>query len=168
VEDTKMKKYLALFFITLACLSAAAAEDKKVIFDRFPDALGFYGDVSGLAGLSYQCWRERLGFQTSLSAMVSGEVTSVGGIVEGKYRLYADDYAPWLSGALYLAALGGYRYSSATGFSEHEGILGGLGLGFEVSLFQHFSLDLQILYRAAYHDSFKLNLMPGFGLAYRF
>jgi hypothetical protein len=156
----------AAVFLALFLAASTAIAEESIVFDRFPSALGFYADTSSVYGLTYQRWMDAFGLQGALSISTSGEALAAGAVIEGKYRVYADDYANWLSGALYLAVLGGYRYTTSE--TANSGILAGLGLGFEVALFQHFSLDLQFLYRANYSTSLNVDLGVGFGVTYRY
>ncbi len=173
-----MKKGILLIALALAALAAGAEE--KVVFDKYPSALGLYVDSAAVYGLSYQRWMGDFGFQTALSVQSNtwtDGTFDASAVIEGKYRLYSEDYAAWLSGALYLAALAGGGYSRNSSYVDGGSyalgeplakILFGAGLGFEVVLFRHFSMDLQFLYRTKYETILDIGLGAGFGVTYRF
>lgn len=172
-----MKRSLVTLVLMTVIFGASASA--QIVFDEYPSALGFYGDTSGIYGLTYQRWMGRVGFQTALTVSTDTYVAgsfNAAAIVEGTYRIYAEDFANWLSGALYFAGLAGGGLSRGADTVEGSSVLGdlqttihgGLGIGIEAVLFRHFALDLQFLYRAKYQETLDVNLGVGFSAAYRF
>ena len=176
------KKSLQIFLGVLLLLSVqtllfsfGSEEVDLPAYEKFPQALGFqYGEISG-SGLSYQVWRNGLGFQ------VAGGVVylpleddgfwfdrtldySVGGEIQT--RVYGEDFASWLSGQLYAFAglnHGGYipvvvvkdalQISEDEWLPEEYGIGSytptfgvGVGIGIEIVLFRHFSVPIELGY----------------------
>ena len=177
-----MEKNQASFFIIVALIawsptmlfSFGSEEVSQPAYEEFQQALGFqYGEISG-TGLSYQIWREFLGFQ------VAGGIIYIPMEEEGWFdrtldysvgteiqvRVYGEDFASWLSGQLYAFAglnHGGYipviTIKEAFEISEDEWLppeygIGlytptfgfGLGIGIEIILFRHFSIPVELGY----------------------
>ncbi len=165
---------------SLAFSAAAAAEDTGALkdFHKFNESLGFqYGTMFG-TGLSYQRWDARQGFQAVFGAWYNPAATdvildyAVG--AEYQYSVYGEDFAKWLSGQLYLFAgltHQGYinvesTYNETTGYTYTQGPFGyvfggGIGIGIEVILFEHFSVPFEIGY-GVYWDGSKETLAEQF------
>ena len=156
-----------IFSFQAMAFSFGSNETPLPAYKEFPQSLGFqYGEISG-TGLSYQLWRETVGFQISggvvylpldegfwfdrtLDYLVGGEL---------QLRVYGEDFASWLSGQLYgFAGLnhGGYipvvvvkeelqigddeRLPAEHGTGSFTPTFGfGAGIGIEIIFFRHFS-----------------------------
>ena len=89
--------------------------------------------------------------------------------LEGLYRVYGARFADWLSGQLYLWGTVGHEAYADYQYTPF--LLGGLGTGLEIILFQHFSIPFEFGYYGL------IPLGPGYlqinfgfagGLRYRF
>lgn len=173
----KRRRLLIAAFAALA-LSAAAAEDTA--FKRFPNALGaqFAGAFTAaepLGGLSYQRW---LGGGWGLQALAGASVGGAGAYrynaaLAMQYRVYADDFNDWFSGALYLNAVLGHAGSDGgygNGYSPSF-YLGG-GIGIETLLLSHLAPSIEFMYMAALEPlrsyPFSLGFALGGSLRYRY
>lgn len=169
-------------------------------YEHFPQALGFqYGELSG-SGLSYQFWDHSSGFQLSFGGWYippAGEGYastvmdySIG--VEYQYSVYGEDFADWLSGQIYLFAALNHRGTAANEEvtppvydSDYNlvspgvyavgdympSLNGGIGLGMEIILFEHFSIPLEVGYGAFWNlatNALEVRLVPQAGFRYRF
>ena len=181
VED-RMKKTRALLLIgavlvlvnPVSLFSFGAEEVSVPAYVEFPQALGFqYGEIAG-TGLSYQVWRDAVGFQVA-GGIVYIPLSEDSWIyrtldyslgTEIQLRVYGEDFASWLSGQLYgFAGLnhGGYipivtikdayaidedNWASAElGTGPYTPTFGfGLGIGIEIIFFRHFSMPLELGY----------------------
>ncbi|HEY9054711.1 MAG TPA: hypothetical protein VIO60_07825 [Rectinemataceae bacterium] len=185
-----MKKALgcirAAVCVCLALASAAGAfaqgahgqapkgEQKPIVFDEFPSSLGVSFITPETIGLSWKRWYGKTalelsagGFWNPSNDSGSRYRYSVMGAVSR--RLYADDFANWFSGGLYLVALAGHSgeegvewdmdTSSYTRLGYQPAIYAGAGLGIETVLFRHFSQELQFVYVGKFLSD------PGIGFA---
>lgn len=177
--NKKQKWYfiaMAFFAFSPSLLFSFGSEEvAQPAYEEFPQTLGFqYGEISG-SGLSYQVWRDSLGFQVAggIIYLPLGDDEfwfdrtldySVGGEIQA--RVYGEDFASWLSGQLYVFAglnHGGYipviMVKDALEISEDEWLppeystgsytptFGfGLGIGIEIILFRHFSIPIELGY----------------------
>jgi hypothetical protein len=186
-------RMLLLFVLSLLLATTPlwAAEDAT---PRFQKALGFQaGQLSGL-GLSYQEWKGDKGYQVAAGAMYYPASDYAYRIldytigVELQSSLYHDSFSNWLAGRLYLfAGLNhqGYidmvdidpdpvEYESGPGPFQAVIGLGG-GIGVEATLFDHFSIALEIGYGVFWTptkpqliDQFTIDIVPQVGLRYRY
>ena len=163
---------------------------------RFQKALGFQGgQLSGL-GLSYQEWKGDKGYQVAAGAMYypNGEYSyrildyTIG--LELQSSLYHDSFSNWLAGRLYLFAGLNHQgyinmvdidpnpddsvYEYAPGAFQVVIGLGG-GIGVEATLFDHFSIALEIGYgvfwtptKPTLLEQVTVNIVPQVGLRYRY
>lgn len=182
---------LLVVCIIIATTPIYAAEIES---PRFQKALGFQaGQLSGL-GLSYQEWKGDTGYQVAAGIMYfpvseySYRLLDYSIGIELQSSLYYDSFSTWLSGGLYLfAALNhqGYInmidpnpndsvYESVVGPFEAVIGLGG-GIGVEATLFDHFSIVLELGYgvfwtptKAKLLEQFSVNIVPQVGLRYRY
>lgn len=158
-----------LFSVPLGAQEKTATADKSDrelnIFDQYPSSLGVTLSSMETFGLSWKRWFGKTAFEISAGGMWDPS-TTVGTVywyaITGalSYRLYAEDFANWFSGGLYLVAYGGhggkdsidYVYDSNTDTSDYiqsgytPYIYAGGGIGIETVLFKHFSQELQFLY----------------------
>ena len=152
--------------------------------------------IGGMGGLSYQRWFGDFGYSLTLGAMAQPVYEVVGstaasspsfyaysynGELDLLWKLYSSDFWRWLSGDLYTYAKlqhqGGVQSiytpnaditKPATYVASPFGLTfaAGLGIGYEIILFQHFSIPLQFGYTAQY--PFTLGFDTGGGLRYRY
>lgn len=183
--------FLAVVFSTLG--SRAFAQDPGspkpagTVFQEYPSSLGV--SLSGLDtfGLSWKRWFGKVGVE--ISAGGAWDPASEYGTIYWyaltsalSYRLYAEDFAKWLSGGLYLVAYAGhtgedgYEYQVPsgggdgsyvrTGFSPS--LLAGAGIGIETVLFKHFSQELQFLYIGRFISNPGLDFGVNASFRYRY
>lgn len=183
-------KKLVFLLILMTTIFSISAEDKKLIVDRYPNALGGqlitnYVDTI-LGGLSYQRWMGKLGTQILAGALVkdTGDYwyTLTGAL---QYRLFSSDFAEWYSGCLYLNGLLGHSASSELPYSEEEPenanaihfipkVHVGFGIGIENIFLGHLSYALEFMYLANYNfvplnaNPLTLGFAVGTSLRYRY
>jgi hypothetical protein len=182
---------LILVIVLLATTALWATETETPHFQK---ALGFQaGQLSGL-GLSYQEWKGDKGYQVAAGAMYypiseySYRILDYTIGVELQSSLYHDSFSNWLAGRLYLfAGLNhqGYINSVDTnpdpdeydyGPGAFQAVIGlGGGIGVEATLFDHFSIALEIGYgvfwtptKPELMDQFTVDIVPQVGLRYRY
>lgn len=172
-----MKRHILLIAALAAlALSAAAAEDTA--FNRFPNALGaqFAGSFASgdaLGGLSYQRWLGGgLGVQTLAGASVSpGGSYRYNLAAALQYRLFADDFNSWFSGALYLNGLLGHA-GQGYGSGYAPSFFAGAGIGIESVVLGHLAPSIEFMYLAQLSPAdaypFSLGFALGGSLRYRF
>jgi hypothetical protein len=157
------------------------------IFDQYPSSLGVTLGSMETFGLSWKRWFGKTAFEITAGGMWDPS-TTMGSIywyaVTGalSYRLYAEDFANWFSGGLYLVAYGGhggedsidYVYDPEkdtsdtvrSGYSPY--IYAGGGIGIETVLFKHFSQELQFLYIGRFLSSPGIQFGVNASFRYRY
>lgn len=171
-----MKRILFVAVALTAFTFAAAAEDTA--FSRYPNALGaqFAGSFASgeaLGGLSYQRWLGGgLGVQTLAGASVSqGGSYRYNAAAALQYKLFADDFNSWFSGALYLNGLLGHSGQGYGGVYA-PGFFAGAGIGIESVVLGHLANSIEFMYLAQLSPMdeypFSLGFALGGSLRYRF
>lgn len=156
-----MKTYargIAIALLSLCLVPGAFAQEEGLVVERWPNALGasFTSAYGFSGGISYQRWFDSLGLSFTagvFSDPAAGnlfEYMAYGGL---QYRVYAEDFAEWLSGGLYLAGnFGAHGSIRAADSWDEPGVNvrygGGLGVGYELVLARHFSQMSEVLYVA--------------------
>ncbi len=209
----KVKK-LALLLVLLLVSGVFVFAEEENVFSKYDQSLGFYGNSTGMMGISYQDWNGRLGYQVTGGFTYSDDyafdVYSYDGEnvpvdifsynigAEVFYMLYEDSYDDWLAGALYvfgnLTHIGSintditftgttitptegdpYTEYSASGETDPyftPGIGLAVGVGFEIVLFDHFSIPVEVGYGGAWEFSSIVPVNGGFmaggGFRYRY
>lgn len=187
----------AVAFIVFASVAAVAhaAGQPKPAYELFPRAIGVFaiGPPISEVGLQYQQWKGALGFQAMGGIYYNPLLSDTGksfdywAEVEGLYRVYGGLFADWLSGQLYLwARIGHEGYIETVYTSPPAGstasptvttspyvpsLIGGLGIGLEVILFEHFSLPIEFGYEGSLPFGYGepiVSLSVSGGLRYRF
>lgn len=167
-----MRKYLVLAFLALASALGAAA-DEGTVFERYPSAIGIYGNSLEAGGISYQRWLGGIGLQATAGGMYTS-ASDYGYSAElGLFaRIFDYDFSDWFSGGLYGLALAGHvgrpTLDEGGGSVFSPGFHGAAGIGFEVVFFQHFASDLQVFYFLSNHSPSLVNLGLGGSFRYRF
>jgi hypothetical protein len=175
-----------LIFGMLCGLSLPAFTQQAAYLD-FPHAIGiFVMNIPPEVGLQYQQWIGEAGFQVvggiyySPEAFYNGRLLDYWIEAEGMYRLYGDRYSAWFSGQLYLwARLGheGYiaQINSMPTYTIYSPfvpvVTGGVGVGIEVILFQHFSFPFEFGYDGDYPFGYStptIGISISGGFRYRF
>lgn len=170
-----MRKNVAIL-VALAVLASASiwAEDSGTelgdgtsVFERYPSALGAYANVPVMGGLTYQRWFGRMGVEATLGGIIS-ESGDYDYNVQGafQYMVYGEDFADWVSGALYTNVLLGHRGEGMLGTTYAPTGYLGLGIGIEMVFLRHLSTSIEFMYVGAV----PWELVFGFGgsLKYRF
>lgn len=179
---------LIVFLLLTIFLFGITAQEKELVVDRYPNALGVqlvtdYGDII-LGGLSYQRWMGKIGTQILGGALINNDgsfwYTVLGSL---QYRLFSSDFADWYSGSLYLnGALGhsaDYNSDQGDGLSTEISTLkpkihAGFGVGIENVFLGHLSYSLEFMYLATYNLSpsvinpLTLGFAFGTSLRYRY
>lgn len=180
-----MKRVLISLFFPFVLVVAAWAQGERVstVFQQFPQALGAYVNSTTTGGLSWQSWSESFGLRVTVGGIYSSNAWTTNALdynvqVEIMYMMYGKDFTDWLSGSLYLAAIGGHRgiipweYSyTGTTTTQSQGAYSpivslGAGIGFELAIFQHLSTFLEFIYMGSY--PLELDPSVSSGLQYRF
>ncbi len=120
------------------------------VFQRYPSALGAYGNIMTGGGLTYQRWFGKAGFEATIGGgyRESGEYNyNLQGAFQ--YLLFGEDFAEWFSGALYtnvLLAHTGDNSSTdrAPAYTPYAHL--GLGVGIEMVLLRHLSTSVEFMY----------------------
>jgi len=167
--------YTAMVLLVFASIHVAAADEAELPFSRFTHALGFSaGEILG-PGISWLSWTGENGIQVCggvlyyppdagdwVSEIGDDRTLDYSAGAEVMHRIFADGYASWFAGQLYLwAALkhGGYipvewAEDEATGdvdyrIGEYIAAVGmGTGIGIELVLFNHLSAPFEFGYMA--------------------
>ncbi|MFW5686092.1 MAG: hypothetical protein ACOC0O_05495 [Spirochaetota bacterium] len=160
--------FLLFAGVLLSAQEASDAADAAPPYERYPEALGAaYGEITG-TGLHYHRWMGTTGYSVAAgilylppSQAISGNVLdyNAGGGIQR--RVFADSFAEWLAGSLYLfgglqhrgyipaVSSGGDPTSVSLGSFEAEVTAGG-GIGIELILFEHFSFPSEFGYGATW------------------
>jgi hypothetical protein len=151
-----------------------------------------YGDPKLVYGLQYARWFDRVGFQiTGGGIYVPGkslatlDVLDYSIALQGMLTVYGKAFSDDVAGRLYLWGMVGHHgwiypksvettspegvttyNTESTGFVP--GIIGGLGLGIDVTLLQHLSIPLEFGYTAQFINNITAGPSVGVGLRYRF
>lgn len=172
-------KRITIAILAILFFNMAFAQDKGrkalgegTVFEAWPQALGAFVAIPGtdrtLGGLSWQGWFGRLGLQAALGGMYD-ELGNYNYSLSGEtsYMVYGEDFAEWLSGALYGNLLISHsgQNDGMTGAYSPAGHLG-LGIGMELVVFRHFSTNLEFMYVGSFPWALHFGL--GAGLRYRF
>ncbi|MFP4114263.1 MAG: hypothetical protein ACOC2Y_05170 [Spirochaetota bacterium] len=189
---------MALFVLALSVPPVITAEepaDTVAPYEAFPGALGIaYGEISG-TGLHYHRWNGSTGFGFAGGIVylpIGSSLTdttldyNLGGAFQ--WPVYADTFAPWLAGSLYIFAGAHHRgyipivyeevaadeIEAVTGSFQAEIGAGG-GIGIEIILFQHFSIPAEFGYGADWTitetnlgEAFRVQLYAQTALRYRY
>ena len=155
-------------------LEAGTAADNPAAgtIATFDQALGGFASFVGGAGLSYQRWRDQLGWQIAAGGYYLPSVDgwyAVG--VQGMYRIHEAALRERIDSALY--AVTGLGHSAEISPSLFEGrITAGIGLGVETIFFEHFSFPIELLYAGEFvlnTLSFRsVQLQPAAGFRFRY
>jgi hypothetical protein len=170
-------KKLVVFVVALVFAGAGLwAQDSGqgdgsgTVFQRYPSALGAFGNIMTSGGLTYQRWFGKSGFEATLGG-IADPSGSFDYNVQGafQYLLFGEDFADWFSGALYTNVLLAHRgtgsfSSESPSYSPYLHL--GLGVGMELVFLRHLSTSIEFMYVGRY----PLALEFGFGgsLKYRF
>ncbi len=145
-------KKLMIFALMLAIAGAGlwAQEtgqhaDGGTVFQRYPSALGAYGNIMTSGGLTYQRWFDRIGLEATLGGTVQ-ETGSFSYNVQGafQYMLFGEDFAEWFSGALYTNVLLAHTGEGTPAYTPYAHL--GLGVGIEMVFLRHLSTSVEFMY----------------------
>jgi hypothetical protein len=190
----KTIRHMLPLFVLSIMLATTPLWATEIETPRFQKALGFQaGQLSGL-GLSYQEWTGDKGYQVAAGIMYfpvseySFRLLDYSIGVELQSSLYYDSFSTWLSGGLYLfAGLNHQGYINMVDPNPDDSVyeyepgpfhavigLGG-GIGVEATLFDHFSIVLELGYGVFWTptklellEQFSINVVPQVGLRYRY
>jgi len=163
--------------------SNSGKERKTTVFEEFPSSLGVTFASIETFGLSWKRWFGKTGLELCVGGTwdpsnLYGPIYyySVTGALS--HRLYAEDFADWFSGGLYLVLYGGhagedgYVYDAdldvnvRTGYKPY--VYAGAGIGLETVLFRHFSQEVQFLYIGQFLNDPGIGFGVNFSLRYRY
>ncbi len=192
----KTIRHILPLILIIALFATGALWAAEATTPKFQKALGFQaGRLSGL-GLSYQEWKGDKGYQVAAGAMYYPipdyyyRILDYTIGVELQSSLYHDSFSNWLAGRLYLfAGLNHQGYINTVDIDPNpddyvyeyvpgafQAVIGlGGGIGVEATLFDHFSIALEIGYgvfwtptKAELMDQFVVDILPQVGLRYRY
>ncbi len=124
---------------------AGQGDGNGTVFQRYPSALGAYGNIMTGGGLTYQRWFDRIGLEATLGGTVQ-ESGSFSYNVQGafQYMLFGEDFAEWFSGALYTNVLLAHTGEGTPSYTPYAHL--GLGVGIEMVLLRHLSTSVEFMY----------------------
>jgi hypothetical protein len=178
-----MRRFIivSLLILTPILAFAQTETESESVFEEYPSALGFAaGDLSG-TGISYRHWFDiKTGFQITGGVLYRADEFSGSTLdytlgAELLRSMFAAEYAGWLHSQLYIfgALLHGGLFKSGNSFTP--GIGAGAGIGAELGLFRHFTMNLELAYGAFWRDinrpildELEVNLIPQISLMYRY
>jgi len=167
-----MNKHVWILVLVFFLAFGLFADEQPTVFERFDNALGAYGIFEFeaghvLGGLSWQGWLGRIGIQAAAGGMVSnGQGYNYNALVVLQYCLYAADFNPWFSGALYTNLMLGHSAKGTSGSSWDPKMHLGIGIGIETVFLEHLAPSLEFKYIASWPLSVGFGM--GLNLRYRF
>lgn len=169
----KLVVFATLLVFAGAALCAQVVDEgdgSGTVFQRYPSALGAYGNIMTSGGLTYQYWFGRAGLEVSMGGIVQ-ESGNFSYNVQGAfmYMLFGEDFAEWFSGALYtnvLLAHTGEGTNAETTFAYAPFGHLGLGVGIEMVFLRHLSTSVEFMYVG--RIPLKVDFSVGSSLKYRF
>jgi len=165
------KKLAVLMIALVFAVSGLWAQDpgqgdvSGTVFQRYPSALGAYGNIMTSGGLTYQRWFGKAGFEVSLGGIVQ-EFGDFSYNVQGafQYMLFGEDFADWFSGALYTNVLLAHTGEGSLSYVPYGHL--GLGVGIEMVFLRHLSTSVEFMYVG--RIPLKVDFSVGGSLKYRF
>ncbi|MFP4485233.1 MAG: hypothetical protein ACLFO1_10310 [Spirochaetaceae bacterium] len=164
-------------FATLAIIAVVAplaAQDgaPEPNIRQFDQALGGFAGYVGGVGISYQKWLGSFGWQVAGGGYyLPSEEGQYAIGVEGMYQIHEAALHDRVDSMLYAVAGVGH-YADITPDAFDARIHGGIGLGVETVLFEHFSFPLELLYTGSFVvtdlTAGDFGLQPAGGVRFRY
>ncbi|MDX9899759.1 MAG: hypothetical protein RBT62_12635 [Spirochaetia bacterium] len=189
-----MNKRLLLVLSIAALSSLAATADDEGVYERWPSSLGYSINSSAGPGLSWQRWFGSYAVaitaggvyaEAGTDSMLIGDYDAVKLDYALQLRLsrmlFTDEFSPWLSNNLQAVALLAhrgyigmdYRYSEDDSFEAYyeeqayaTQLMLGVGVSAELTVFEHFSQCVDLLYVAKW--PLELALTGAWSFRYRY
>jgi len=155
---------------------------------EFPSSVGAFASSWSGGGLSYQRWYGSFGYAVTAGGFASPAGDELTGSVSSYfnwnynvevdllYRLFASNFWNWLSGDLFAYATLSHQGQNNATYDEvaktwapgsyEPTITAGIGIGYEIVVFRHFSIPL--LFGYAVNWPFAIDFDFGGGLRYRY
>lgn len=165
------KKTLVLIAAVALFMAGSSAFAETVLpSDENPKVLGFTYCLSPSffsSGLTYQQWKGNFGFHVDLDMTFDSEFALIGGIQKAFFQTKHNDV---LSSIMFAwADAGTYTdTNTADGAIEIPNFMAGAGIGFEIILFDHFSIPVKVGYTAVFPNDTTVSFSYSGGLMYRF
>jgi hypothetical protein len=137
----------------------------------FPSSVGVYASSWSGGGLSYQRWYGSFGYAVTAGGYANPSTDDTGTSrdyfnwsynveLDLQYRLFASNFWNWLSGDLFAYATVSHKgerwdiYDTSTNAYVRRGdfspvVSAGVGIGYEIVVFRHFSIPLMFGYTAS-------------------
>ncbi len=185
------RKTLVLIAAIALFMAGSSAYAENTPFDDSPRSVGFkyiLGEPAQLIGLSYQQWFGGIGIDTSIhlhyeesKSYLLNESTLAAANIGIQLQMFKAKHNPKISSSLFVFADAGV-IAAGTRSDPEDGESGGdeilsfetdalisLGIGYEVVLFDHFSIPVKVGYMLRFPSSNGgLDLFFAGGVMYRF
>lgn len=185
------RKTLVLITALALFMAGSSAFAENTPFDDSPKSVGFkfvLGEPAQLVGLSYQQWFGKIGLETSMHLhyeetrnYIFSDTLVAEANIGIQYQIFKTVHNERISSSLFVFAdagaitAGSHKDSGEPGSGADKPLsfktdaLISLGIGYEIVLFDHFSIPEKVGYMARFPSSNGgLNLFFSSGIMYRF